>query len=244
MRILSGKRLQQPPNRPIFFCAKCFLRPSALAKRFCRRFTSTSAHKSSRQSRCVTKNLKRAHHLDRLFRPFTDVLTKKAIVNSSNSSAASPDGLTMLHLKHLGAKGISYLTELFNLSVANADIPAIWKKAVIIPIPKPGKAAGVSTSYRPISLLSPCVKVLERLLLPYLTSSIPSSPTQHGYKAFHSTVTALFPIVTNIAIGLNKDKPASRTALVALDISKAFDTVDHDLLLEKITGTNLDSNVI
>jgi hypothetical protein len=63
------------------------------------------------------------------------------------------------------------------------------------------------------------------------------------YKAFHSNVTVLLPIVTNIAIGLNKDKPASLTALVALDISKAFDAVDHDLLLEKITGSNLNSNV-
>jgi hypothetical protein len=129
------------------------------------------------------------------------------------------------------------------LSVANADIPAIWKKANIIPIPKPGKATSQSTSYRPISLLSPCVKVLERLLLPYLPASLPSAPTQHGYKAFHSTVTALLPIVTNVAIGLNQDKPAKRTALVALDISKAFDTVNHDLLLEKITNTTINPNV-
>jgi hypothetical protein len=186
MRILSGKRPQQPSNQPIFFGAKCFSRPSAIAKRFCRQFTSTSAHKFSRQSCCVTKNLKRVHRLDRLFRPFTDALTKKAIENLSNTSAAGRDGLLMLHLKHLGAKGISYLTLLFNLSVANADIPAMWKMAIIIHIPKPGKAAGVSTSYRPISLLLPCVKVLEHLLLPYLTSFVPSSPTQHGYKAFYS----------------------------------------------------------
>ena len=244
MRILSGKRPQQPPNQPIFFGDKCFSKPKVIASKFCRQFTSTSAHKTSRHSRRVKKNLKRTHRLDFSFKPFTDELTKKAIEMSSNSSAAGPDGLTMLHLKHLGPLGISYLTELFNLSVACADIPAVWKKANIIPIPKPGKAAGVSTSYRPISLLSPCVKVLERLLLPYLTVSLPSSSTQHGYKAFHSTVTALLPIVTNIAIGLNKDKPASRTAMVALDISKAFDAVDHDLLLEKITGSTLNSNIV
>jgi hypothetical protein len=240
MRILSGKRPLQPPNLSIFFGAKCFSKPTAIAKLFCSQFASSSVHKSSCQLRRVMKNLKRAHHLDHSFKPFTDALTKRAIEQSSNSSAAGPDGLTMLHLKNLGKRGISYLTELFNLSVANADIPAVSKKAVIIPIPKPGKAAGVSTSYRPISLLSPCVKVLERLLLPYLTASVPSSPTQHNYKAFHSTVTVLLPIVTNIAIGLNRDKPASRTALVA----KAFDAVDHDLLLEKITGTSLHSNVI
>jgi hypothetical protein len=50
--------------------------------------------------------------------------------------------------------------------------------------------------------------------------------------------------VTNVAIRLNQDKPAKRTASVALIISKAFDSVDHDLLLAKITGTTLNSNVV
>jgi hypothetical protein len=54
---------------------------------------------------------------------------------------------------------------------------------------------------------------------------------------------ALLPIVTNIAIGLNQPKPANRTAFVTLDISKAFDTVDHVLLLEKISKTALNPNV-
>jgi retron-type reverse transcriptase len=50
--------------------------------------------------------------------------------------------------------------------------------------------------------------------------------------------------VTNIAIGFNQDKPASRTVMVALDISKVFDAVNHDLLLQKISGTALNSNIV
>ena len=60
----------------------------------------------------------------------------------------------------------------------------------------------------------------------------------------HSTITALLPIVTNIAIGFNQPKPASRTVMVSLDISKAFDAVDHDLLLGKISDSTLHSNVV
>jgi hypothetical protein len=73
----------------------------------------------------VRKNLKKQHSLDHCFRLFTKELTKQAIVGSSNSTAVGPDGLTMLHLKYLGPKDLEYLTELFNISVANDDIPSI-----------------------------------------------------------------------------------------------------------------------
>jgi retron-type reverse transcriptase len=59
----------------------------------------------------------------------------------------------------------------------------------------------------------------------------------------NSTTTALLPIATNIAIGFNEPKPAKRTALVSIDISSAFDGVNHDLLLGKIAATPLHSNV-
>jgi hypothetical protein len=133
---------------------------------------------------------------------------------------------------------------LFNLSLAHADIPAVWKRANIIPIPKPGKPVSASTSYRPISLLSPCIKVLERLLVPYVTEDLPCAPTQHGYKPLHSNTTALLPIVNRIVTGLNEDKPASRSVLVSLDISKAFDAIDHVLLLKKVSNSSLNSNIV
>jgi hypothetical protein len=238
-RILSGKRPHQPPNQPIYFGNKCFSKPQAIARRFCRQFKSVGVHKTSSNSRCVLKQLKKKHSLDKTFTPFTDALTKQAILKSFNSTALGLDGLTSIHLKFLGPLAITYLSNLFNLSLTLADILAVWKKAHIVPIPKPGKPANLSTGYRPISLLSPAVKVLERLLLPYITESLPCAPTQHGYRPLHSTVTALLPIATKVAIGFNQN----RTVMVSLDISKAFDLVDHDLLLEKISNTDLQPNV-
>ena len=101
--------------------------------------------------------------------------------NSGNSLAAGPDGLTIHHLKTLGPLGHEYLTHVYDLSVNHCNIPAIWKRAIIIPVPKPGKLLDQDTSNRPISLLCPAVKVLERLLQPEL-SSLPLLPNQHGFR--------------------------------------------------------------
>jgi hypothetical protein len=209
---LSGKRPNQSPNQPIKFGNVSFSKPKAAANRFCRQFTSVSAHKTNPKSRRVMRKLKKL--FNKSFEPFSNEMTKVAILKSSNSTAVGLDGLTSLHLKFLGPLGISYLTRLFNLSLAGA---------------------GMSTSYRPISLLSPCVKVLERLLVPFVTEALPSTPTQHGYKPVHSVTTALLPIVTKVAIGLNEDKPY---------ISKAFDAIDHVILLDKVADSLLNFNVV
>ena len=100
----------------------------------------------------------------------------------------------------------------------------MWKLANIIPIPKPNKVTNMGTSYRPISLLSVVAKTLEKCLLPYITANITQTPTQHGYKAQHSTVTALHTLNNTVAKGFNQMAPPARTITVALDMSKAFDT--------------------
>jgi hypothetical protein len=95
-----------------------------------------------------------------------------------------------IHLKHIGPRAIACHTALFNLSVSKADLPTIWKAAIIVPIQKPGKPADLGPSYQPISLLSPAVKVLECLLLPIVTTGLPKSNTQHGFTPNHSCTIA------------------------------------------------------
>jgi hypothetical protein len=80
--------------------------------------------------------------------------------------------------------------------------------------------------------------------VPYVTEALPSASTQHGYKPLHSVTTTLLPIVTKVAMGFNEAKPASRTAMVALDILKAFDAIDHVILLDKVADSSLNSNVV
>ena len=117
-------------------------------------------------------------------------MVKLAIAAANNSSARGPDGLTVLHLKHLGPRGIQFLTRIFNISVSTASIPSIWKNSIIVPILKPGKPGNQGSSYRPISLLCPAAKILERLVLPYILGSLSTVPSQHGFKLVHSIVTA------------------------------------------------------
>ena len=91
--------------------------------------------------------------------------------------------------------GLTYLTNTFNLALNTNTIPHMWKLANIIPIPKPDKDHNTGTSFRPISLLSVISKTLEKALLPYITNNIPQHHTQHGFKAKHSTTTALHNMV-------------------------------------------------
>ena len=107
-------------------------------------------------------------------------------------------------MKHLGPLAIDYLKEIFNLSINKNIIPHSWKLAKIVPILKPQKDPNDGNSYRPISLLSPIVKTLEKLILPSLTNNIPDLDFQHGFKTNHSTTTALHKINHTIAEGFNK----------------------------------------
>ena len=118
-------------------------------------------------------------------------------------------------------------------------IPHMWKLANIIPIPKPDKDHNTGTSFRPMSLLSVISNTLEKALLPYITNNIPQHHTQHGFKAKHSTTTALHNINNTIASGFNQRIPPARTIAVALDMSKAFDTVNIHTLTKKLLDTQI-----
>ena len=98
--------------------------------------------------------------------------------------------------------------------------------ANIVPIPKPNNNIDKGTSYRPISFLSVIAKTLEKSRLPYITANIPNTPMPHGFKTQHSKVTALHTVNNTVAKGFNQMAPPVRTINVALDMSKAFDTIN------------------
>ena len=133
---------------------------------------------------------------------------------------------------------------MFKTALNKNIIPHTWKLANIVPIPKPNKDTDKGTSYMPISLLLVIAKTLEKRLLPYITTNKPNTPMQHGYKTQHSTVTALHTLNNTVAKGFNQMVHSARTITVALDMSKAFDTINIHTLIRKLLQTSIPGTII
>ena len=151
--------------------------------------------------------------------------------------------MSTLNLKSLAQCAINYLTSTFNLSISTGQITEIWHKAIVIPILKRRKDNNIGKNWRPIRLLCPAVKALEKHLLSKILTHIHFHPAQHGFRPKQSTRTALSTITADIAAGISRKKPAHRTVLVAHDLTAAFDNVDHQKLLDCVFNTNIPSTI-
>ena len=131
------------------------------------------------------------------------------------------------------------ISHLANLSFTQATFPSKFKLALISPLlKKPGLPKSELSNFRPISNLNTIGKMLERLALARLfphTSISPSfCPLQSAYRKFHSTETALLKLTNDIMETIDSGKI---TILTALDMSAAFDTLDHATLLHRLQHT-------
>ena len=127
------------------------------------------------------------------------------------------------------------LLKIFNLSLSTGIVPNELKIAKVIPIFKTGNLQSFG-NYRPISLLPCFSKVLERLVANRLNKFIDKhkilDTSQYGFRANYSTQMALIDLVDKITASLDK---TNHTYGIFLDLSKAFDTTDHDILLNKMS---------
>ena len=129
-----------------------------------------------------------------------------------------------------------FLTELFNRSFALGLVPDVFKSAYITPLlKKPDADTTDVKQYRPISNLSVLSKLLERLvakqLLEHLNSFRLLPDLQSAYRAYHSTETAVLKVLSDILLAVDSGDLA---VLTLLDLSAAFDTVDHGILLRRL----------
>ncbi len=238
---LSNGQQQQPPNQGISFNNSSTNDPKKIANNFNTQYTPGTNTKPKKESRSTIRKYRKKPTDAPVI--ITVEQTANAIKKSKNSKALGPDGLSPVMLKNLGPNALKFLTNIYNRCLETTTIPSIWKTGRIIPILKPGKPADAGSSYRPISLLSPAAKILESVILPSITTAVDLANHQHGFRKGHSTTTALHDIYEHIAKGLNKKQPVNRTISVAIDLSKAFDTVDHDILLKDIQELRLNQHI-
>jgi hypothetical protein len=161
---------------------------------------------------------------------FTEEDIIKELKNLNTSKAPGPDGVSTRVLKECSAALAKPVQQLFNQSIEEATLPSEWKTANVVPIHKKGPKTEVS-NYRPVSLLPIISKVLERSILNKIIDIISPeiSKLQHGFMRGKSTTTQIISVLNNIQnIFDNKDQ----VDVIYFDLSKAFDSVPHKLLIQ------------
>jgi hypothetical protein len=129
---------------------------------------------------------------------------------------------------------LPHITYLLNSGLTKSIFPDAWKIAVVTPIAKVNTPATVN-DFRPISILPILSKVFERIIHNQINSYVAKhnllNDCQSGFRANHSTTTALLKVVDDITSNIEEDRVG---ILILLDFSKAFDKVDHAILLSKL----------
>ena len=129
---------------------------------------------------------------------------------------------------------VAPLTQIFNCSLETGTVPDKMKLSTVTPIFKQGNKEDLG-NYRPISILPYFSKLLEKVvyhrLNDYVTKKNIIFPSQHGFRSGHSTVLPLINIQDKISQAIDRKE---FSVGIFLDLSKAFDTVDHDILIKKL----------
>jgi len=189
----------------------------------------TKAHQNIPQKH-IRRNAEPEHHSGT--KPFTACEFHKAILQMSDK-ASGVDDLTAEQIKHLGPVAKSWLLGLFNNILLQCRIPKQWCEAQVIAILKPGKDPNDPKSYRPMSLLCHLFKLLERMLLPRLTDLVDEKliSQQAGFWAGRSCTGQILKLTKHIEDGYERSRV---TGVAFVDLTAAYDTVNHKRLLCKL----------
>lgn len=173
---------------------------------------------------------------------FDEELLHECVKKMKPSLSSGHDGIPSVLLKAYSAIFIPILVHIFNNCVKTEVFPVLWKTALVVPVHKSGSRTSVS-NYRPISLLCTFSKLFETALHKILSFKLKHSliPSQHGFMAGRSTTTNLTCFMSTAAQVVSN---RGQLDVIYFDLSKAFDLVNHDMLLAKLSKLDVHSSLL
>ena len=165
-----------------------------------------------------------------------------ALKQMSSSNACGDDGITVSMLRLTFPVIAPHLLNVVNASLVSGILPSEWKVATVVPILKAGSPEE-QNNYRPVSVIPTVAKLTERVvctqLVRYLLSHGVLCDEQHGFRPGRSTESAMLDAVSYITQHIDQ---GMISCLTTVDTSKAFDSVQHCRLLDKLGWYGVDTH--
>ena len=173
---------------------------------------------------------------------FSELEVFAALRSLNPDKALGPDGIPGRILKETAQQIAPSLTLLFNKSLHSAVVPDEWKLANVVPVFKRGIKEHVQ-NYRPISLLCIVSKVLERCVLNHIWEHLQEiiNDHQHGFMPGRSCTSQLVGVLDKIGKVLARGEQID---VIYLDMTKAFNKVNHELLINKLRRFGFKTNLL
>lgn len=184
------------------------------------------------------------HNSNFYLKPITIKELEETIHKMKGGSAPGHDGINTNTVKYIKKYISGPLCFIYNLCFKSGIFPNQFKKAIICPIYKKGDARLVN-NYRPISLLSVFSKLFERCiknrLVKYLDENEILSDLQFGFRSGRDTNDAILAVTEEVYSELDM---GGKVAVCAMDLSKAFDLVDHSVLIYTLNKIGIQNKAL